>query len=111
MTVPLVPPEDEPASSHNVVLPTRNRRDVVIRRTCIEITSFAANRYEAPYMNVDAGAEIKHTAGELPRSLVGSAVDPGQALFVVGISAADECVRRNSRRWAELHANPRREIE
>jgi hypothetical protein len=70
------------------VLSARNRLDIVVWRTCVEIASFAAKCDEPPDMNVDAGTEIENAAREFPGRLVGAAVEPRQALFIVGISAA-----------------------
>ena len=88
-----MPPQDERTRGYDIVLTTRNRWDVVIGRTSVEIASFAAKRDESPYVNVDAGAEIEDAAGELPRRRVGTPIDLRQALFIVGISAANHRVR------------------
>ena len=92
-----MPPQDKPARSDDIVLPAGNRRDVVVGRTRIEIASFASQRDESPDTNVDAGSKIEDTASELPRRLVGTAIDPSKALFIVGISAPNDRVGRNPR--------------
>lgn len=51
--------------------PARNRWDIVIGRTGVEIANFAAKRDKSPYVNVSPGAEIEDAAVELPRCLVG----------------------------------------
>ena len=96
-TIFLAPPQDESARSYDVVLPTRDRGEVVIRRAGIEVTSLAAQRHESPHLNVKARPEIENAASKFARRLLGPAVDSRNALFVVGISAAHRRVRRNPR--------------
>jgi len=93
------------------VLPAGNGRNIVIWQACVKVASFATECDESPNTHIDAGAEIKYSPSEFPGSLVGPVIDPRQPLFVVGISADDDCVWRNSRRWAQLHPNSRRDIQ
>jgi hypothetical protein len=65
--------QDERACGDDVVLSTRNRLDIVIRRTRVEVASFAAKRDKPPDKNVDACTEIENAAREFPRGLIGTA--------------------------------------
>jgi len=79
------------------VLATRDRSNVVIRRTGIKVTSFAAEWYESPHPNVDARAKIENAASKFPRRLIRLAINLLNALFVVGMSAAYCRIRRDPR--------------
>ena len=79
------------------MLPTRDRSNVVIRGTGIEVTSFATQRHESPHLNLDTRPEIEDAASKFPRRLVRLAIDLLNALLVVGISAAYRSIRRNPR--------------
>jgi hypothetical protein len=88
-----MPAQDERACGDDVVLSTRNRLDIVIRRTRVEVASFAAKRDKPPDTNVDACTEIENAAREFPRGLIGTAIDSREALLIIGVSAAADRVR------------------
>jgi hypothetical protein len=89
------------------VLPAGNGRNIVIWRACVESREprHGVRRIAKHARRLRRRNQI--LPSEFPGSLVGPAIDPRQALFVVGISPADDCVWRNSRRRVQLHVNSR----
>jgi hypothetical protein len=57
------------------VLPAGNGRNIIVGRAGVEVAGFAAQRDESPHTHVNAGAEIKYTPSQLPRSLVEPAIE------------------------------------
>jgi len=106
-----VPAKYKGTDGHHIVLPTRNGRNVVVWRTCIEVTRFTAEGEQPPDAYVHATAETERAVNQFTRNRIGSAIKLSRALFIQAKAPASSQERGNSGRGEKFHPYARREIQ